>query len=176
MFPEVPKPIINMDEAPTMEFGRGDKFLARLARLGTHIGAKDLGCMLITVPPGKCAFPFHAHHANEEMFIILQGIGEYRVGRLSYPVRPGDVIAAPSGKAETAHQIRNVGDSILKYLAISTMNDPDVVEYPDSGKFLVMSKIPEDRDLAKAGIRYIGRSENSLDYWDGETDDEPSNS
>jgi hypothetical protein len=43
----------------------------------------------------------------------------------------------------------------------------DVAEYPDSGKFAVTSRF--DWATGKGGIRYIGRPENSLGYWDGET-------
>ena len=35
---------------------------------------------LTAVPPGKRAFPFHNHRVNEEMFFILEGTGEVRIG------------------------------------------------------------------------------------------------
>ena len=41
-----------------------------------------------------------------------------------------------------------------------------MVEYPDSGKFAVASRY--DWATRKGGIRYVGRAESSLDYWDGE--------
>jgi hypothetical protein len=44
-----------------------------------------------------------------------------------------------------------------------------VLEYPDSGKFVVASMIPEDKGNFGARIAYVGRVENSLDYWDAET-------
>ncbi|MGH6851894.1 MAG: cupin domain-containing protein, partial [Methylocella sp.] len=117
----------------------------------------------------KKAFPRHAHHANEEMFFILSGKGTYRVGAESFPIRANDVIAAPAGDGETAHQIVNTGAGELRYLAFSTRHDPDVVEYPDSGKFGVASMIPDDQGLLGARVRYIGRrNAQSLDYFDGE--------
>ncbi len=55
----------------------------------------------------------------------------------------------------------------LKYLGISaTPAGTEVVEYPDSGKFGVASRY--DRETGKSGLRYIGRAETSIDYWDGE--------
>ena len=48
------------------------------------------------VPPGKKAFPLHVHHVNE-LFVMLRGLGAYRFGDASYPIRAGDVLAAPAG-------------------------------------------------------------------------------
>ncbi len=74
------------------------------------------------------------------------------------------MIACPAGGPETAHQIINIGDAELRYLAISTMRSPELVEYPDSGKFQVVSA-PSGGDRR---LRYIGRAEGKLGYWDGE--------
>ncbi|HHS83040.1 MAG TPA: cupin domain-containing protein, partial [Devosia sp.] len=116
----------------------------------------------------KAAFPRHAHHRNEEMFVIIRGSGEYRAGDESWPVKEGDVIAAPAGNGEAAHQMRNDSEAELVYLAVSTRHDPDVVEYPDSGKFAVASMVPAEGGIRGARIAFIGKQEDSLDYWDGE--------
>jgi uncharacterized cupin superfamily protein len=162
------KPIINLADVPMRDMEHGNSFSAKLGRIGPLIGARKLGCQLHVVPPGKKAFPRHAHHVNEEMFLILDGEGTYRSGEQTWPIRKNDVIAAPPGDGSTAHQIVNSGRTELRYLAFSTRHDPDVVEYPDSGKFAVASMIPEDKGLMGARVRYVGRQETSLDYWDGE--------
>src|SRR6185503_15594798 len=59
---------------------------ARLGAISTKIGAQKLGYNLTIVPPGKRAFPRHSHRVNEEMFFIIEGEGEVRVGKESYPV------------------------------------------------------------------------------------------
>lgn len=159
---------INLADVPLRESAYGDGFEAQLGRIGPLIGAKKLGCMLHVVPAGKKAFPFHAHHSNEEMFFVLSGSGTYRLGNESFPIQAGDVIAAPAGDGSTAHQIVNNSAEELRYLVLSTRNDPDVVEYPDTGKFAVASMVPEDKGLMGARIAYVGRVENSLDYWDSE--------
>jgi uncharacterized cupin superfamily protein len=161
--------IVNLADVPLRDFGNDRAFAAKLGRVGSLIGAKKLGCTLHIVPAGKKAFPRHAHHANEEMFFILSGAGTYRVGAESFPIHANDVIAAPAGDGETAHQLVNTGGDELRYLAFSTRNDPDVVEYPDSGKFAVASMIPEDKGLLGARVRFIGRMDGqSLGYFDGE--------
>ncbi len=163
------KPVVNIADVALRENSHGDRFMAKLGRIGPMIGASKLGCQLHVVPAGKTAFPRHAHHANEEMFLILEGEGTYRFGPDTYPVRTGDVLAAPAGVAEeTAHQIVNSGQSEMRYLAFSTRNDPDVVEYADSGKFLVSSMVPSDGGLRAARISHVARPGTSLDYWDGE--------
>jgi uncharacterized cupin superfamily protein len=50
-------------------------------------------------------------------------------------------------------------------LAISSKSETEVCEYPDSGKFLVASRSSLGE---KRKFRFIGRSENSLGYWEGE--------
>ncbi|MBL4644893.1 MAG: cupin [Hyphomicrobiales bacterium] len=161
------KPILNIDDARLMPFGQGNKFAASLGQIGKHIGMEKLGCMVTIVEPGKSAFPFHVHHMNEEMFVILEGQGDYRFGEETYPIKAGDVLAAPPGGAERAHQITNTGSTTLKYLGISTKAQPEVVEYPDSDKFAVFSRSTDGSPMT-AQLRFIGRTETTLDYWDGE--------
>ena len=55
--------------------------------------------------------------SSDELFIILEGEGTYRFGDESYPVKAGDVLGAPAGGSETAHQIINTGTVPLRYFA-----------------------------------------------------------
>ena len=162
------KPIVNLEEIDLSEFGNGKAFSAQLGQIGPIIGTRQLGAMLHIVPPGKKAFPKHAHHANEEMMIILKGNGTYHQGEQSWPIREGDVVAAIAGGDETAHQIENTSTSELHYLCVATQHDPDVVEYPMSGKFAVTSMVPPGESVFNARLAFIGRKEDSLDYFEGE--------
>jgi len=163
---ETVKPVVNISEVEFRDTGHGGRFAAKLGQVAARIGSKGIGCNVTIVPPGKAAFPYHVHHAIDELFVILVGTGEYRFGDERYPIRSGDVLAAPKGGPENAHQIVNTGEGDLQYLAFSTKTETDVVEYPDSGKFAVTSRF--DWNKGTGGVRYIGRSANSLDYWDGE--------
>jgi uncharacterized cupin superfamily protein len=164
---EAIKPVMNIADVPLRENAHGDTFAAKIGSFGRMIGSTGIGVMLHVVEPGKKAFPFHAHHQTQELFVILEGEGTYRFGKDSYPVKAGDVLAAPTGGPEAAHQIINTGTKTLKYLGISANpGGGDVVEYPDSNKFAVSSRF--DWETGKGGVRYIGRQETSLDYWDGE--------
>ena len=170
----MPRPIINLDElqprlfsdirpnAPEQYDG------ATLAPISGRIGAQRMGYNITVVPPGKCAFPAHNHYGNEEMFFVLEGSGELRVGDERHPVRSGDFIACPVGGSETAHQIRNTGTTELKYLAVSTSQTPDLVQYPDSGKTGAMHLLGRDANGFPKAVRILGREADNLDYWDGE--------
>lgn len=144
-----------------------DRFDVRMGEIAPRVGAQKLGYNVTAIPPGKRAFPFHNHRVNEEMFFILEGSGEVRIGAKTHPVRTGDVIACPPGGPDTAHQFINTGTADLKFLAVSTMIYPEICDYPDSGKFLV-AEHPRDADGSVRGFRHIGRTDSALDYWDGE--------
>ena len=139
--------------------GNGDRFEHRMRRIGPDIGMQKLGCSLYRVPPGKRAFPYHAHSVIEEMFVITQGNGTLRHEGEEFPIEEGDIISAPVGQA---HQIINTSDSDLCYLAISTNEPSDVVFYPDSNKVLAYSKAFGET------LWHISRKEDARDYFDGE--------
>ena len=170
------KPILNISEIelqprPAVMAATGpaaDRYDARMGMIAPLLGAQKLGYNLTAVPPGKRAFPFHNHHVNEEMFFVLEGRGEIRIGEKTHPIRKGDIIACPPGGRETAHQIINTDVTELKYLAISTRLSPEVAEYPDSDKFGVLAEAPPGPDGQRDMFRFVGRKQNSIDYWDGE--------
>ena len=132
------------------------------ARLAQGTVATKLGASVDTVAPGKVSCPYHFHHAQEEMFIVIEGLGTLRVAGEMLPLRSGDVVFVPPGP-DYPHQIINTSNAPLKYLSISTQDSPEVVEYPDSGKFLANVSAGD-----ATAFRAIQRRTNNLDYWDGE--------
>ncbi|HTO30173.1 MAG TPA: cupin domain-containing protein [Pararhizobium sp.] len=162
---ETKKPIVNPAELELEHWQEGTFFESRDVSFGAELGLTNLGVGYGEVPPGKSGCPFHNHHIEEELFVILSGQGEYRFGPNRYPVKPGDVLGAPSGGPETAHNLINTGTEPLKYLSISTNAKAEIVEYPDSGKFLAQSRAVAG---GKPVFRFIGKRESEVDYWDGE--------
>ncbi len=162
-------PVFNIDgvQAFSNQPEGSGRFGARIAPLSEMLGMSGLGAMFVVVEPGKRAFPFHNHLGNDEMFVILDGEGTYRFGSNSFPVKAGDVCAAPRGGPNTAHQLINSGSGPLRYIGISTLNDPDIAEYPDSGKFAAIGIAPGP-SFFEAHIKHIGKREDALGYWDGE--------
>jgi uncharacterized cupin superfamily protein len=142
--------------APT---GRAaERYEARVAMIAPKIGAKKLGYNLTAVPPGKRAYPFHSHRVQEEMFYVIEGTGEVRIGNETFPIRAGDIIACPTGGPETAHQIVNTGKTELRYLAVSTKEGTEICEYPDTGKIAGFGE----------GLRFVMRGDQQVGYWEGE--------
>jgi uncharacterized cupin superfamily protein len=132
------------------------------ARLGTGTAASKLGASIDLLAPGMRACPYHFHYAQEEMFIILEGSGTLRVAGEMLPIVAGDIIFIPPGP-DYPHQIINTSDAPLKYLSVSTREQPELVEYPDSGKFQAIAAGGDGQQ-----VRYLQRPSASLDYWQDE--------
>jgi uncharacterized cupin superfamily protein len=162
----VTRPILNLDAVDFDEISDNGRYASRRATIGARIGARRLGYNLTVVPPGKSQCPFHSHHGEEEMFLILEGEGELRFGDACYPIRSGDVIACPTGGAEVAHQIRNTGTAEMRYLAVSNIAEIDSCEYPDSGKVSILAGRKGARDLFG-----MFRVVDQVEYMTGEGDD-----
>ncbi len=145
-----------------------EKYDIRWGEIASRIGARKLGYNLTVVAPGKRNCPFHSHRAEEEMFFILEGTGELRYGDKTCPIKPGDIIACPTGGPETAHQIINTGTVEMRYLAVSTLAEVEICDYPDSDKFGVYAELPPDAAGAPQRFRHLARREDARDYWEGE--------
>ena len=157
------KPIVNLDDVTFDDVEEDGLYTSRRARFSDAIGARNLGYNLTVLPPGKAQCPFHSHHGEEEMFLILEGEGELRFGDQRHPIRRHDVIACPPGGADVAHQIINTGTETMRYLAVSTRAAVDACEYPDSGKVMVVAGNGSSTKLWK-----MFRAENTVDYYDRE--------
>jgi uncharacterized cupin superfamily protein len=117
----------------------------RTARVGAAAGAERLGATLYEIDPGENGSPFHLHHGNEEMIVVLSGTPTLRTLDGSRVLDPGDVVACPIGRAG-AHQLQNRTDHPVRVLVVSTMVYPETAEMLDSDKILVISHPPGTPD------------------------------
>ena len=159
--------VVHTKELPWSEQAHGDRFQVRRKQLGIAAGNQKLGCSLYELPPGCKAWPYHYHLANEEAIYILQGTGTLRLGGEEVAVTTGDYIAFPPSKA-TAHQLINRGNIALQYLCFSTMIEPDLVAYPDSGKVGVFAGAAPGGTKEKRTIHAYFYTDTQTDYWSGE--------
>ncbi|HSG31972.1 MAG TPA: cupin domain-containing protein [Thermodesulfobacteriota bacterium] len=143
------------------------RFEYKKKSLSQNSGAEKLGCSIYEVPPGKSAFPFHYHCSNEEAVFILEGNAELRFGDESYFVSKGDYLTFPA--EGSAHQLTNRGETTLKYICISTMVEPDIKVYPDSGKVGVVSTA-SNNGTANSGKteKFLRGDVEVVGLWEGE--------
>jgi uncharacterized cupin superfamily protein len=159
------KNIIHLSEVPVeqMQVPEGSSFGGLRQRVGATIGARKLGYSFFIVPPGKAAFPFHLHQTNEEMIYIFEGEGVLRLGEDEVPISSGTFIAFPPG-GEYPHQLINTADRDLRYLCVSTMEYPEIAEYPDSRKIGAYVT-----GALEGGFRAVYRKDANVSYFDGES-------
>lgn len=109
----------------------------RLLHVGRRLGGELLGATVFEVDPGWSGL-YHLHHGNEELLVVIEGTPTLRTPRGEVEVRPGQAAVFRRG-AEGAHGLRNDSDRPARFLLVSTMNDPDVGEYVDSGTIAVFA-------------------------------------
>mgnify|MGYP001367781784 CR=1 FL=1 len=132
---------------------------AARARLGEHAGAQQLGLSLWILPPGQAAYPYHFHLVEEELLIVLDGTPTLRTPAGTRVLQTGEVVAFPVGE-HGAHQVLNDTDADVRFLAISTSGEPEIVVYPDEGKVGA-------NDRGDGAINHYFRLEDAVDYYEG---------
>jgi uncharacterized cupin superfamily protein len=105
------------------------------------------------IPPGKAAYPYHAHSAQWEFYHVISGRGVVRHQDGTTPIEAGDAFIFPPGEP---HQLANNGTEDLILYVVADNPIGESCYYPDSGKWSV--PLPESR-LVRSG---------ALDYYDGE--------
>ncbi|TQQ83108.1 cupin domain-containing protein [Halonotius terrestris] len=157
---------VNADDMEWTTITNDDTEIKR-KHLGEAAGGDQLGCSLYELPAGKRSWPYHYHTANEEAIFVVSGEGTVRCDGEEAAISEGDFLDFPAD-ASGAHRVINDSDGPLRYLAVSTMTEPDVTVYPDSEKFGVYVGSPpggrEERDLEG----YYERDAN-VDYWQDES-------
>jgi uncharacterized cupin superfamily protein len=136
-------------------------FGARRARLGYALGTERLGLSLWELAPGQAAYPYHFHLAEEEVLVVLEGRPALRDLEGWRRLARGEVVRFPAG-VEGAHQLVNDGDEPVRFLAVSTHGQPDVVLYPDEGKIG-----PAERKPDGSGLKLYFKVGDAVDYDEG---------
>jgi uncharacterized cupin superfamily protein len=123
-----------------------------------RIAGELLAASIYELPPGEKSFPYHIHHANEELLVVLDGEPTLRDANGERTLSRGDAVVFPRGP-DGAHQIRNDGESPARVLMASTLVVPEIVDYLDSGKAGIAGGTVE---------RGMFRRSDTVDYWEGE--------
>ena len=108
------------------------------------------------VPAGKPAFPYHAHSAQWELYLVVSGQGSVRHKGGTTEVAPGDAfIFGP----DEPHQLSNSGQEDFIYYVIADNPIGESCYYPDSRKWKANKSSAADRVVLKG---------KETDYFDGE--------
>ena len=110
----------------------------RGVRVGAAAGAQRLGASLYEVAPGGAVAPYHLHHGNEELLVVLSGRPQLRAPAGVRRLEPGAVVAFLPGP-DGAHQITNPGPDPIRVLLVSTMRFPEVAEHVSTGTTMAMT-------------------------------------
>jgi uncharacterized cupin superfamily protein len=141
-------------------------FTYRRAKLGGQAGGERLGASLYEIPPGQATFPFHAHFANEELLIVVEGRPSLRTPAGWRELDQGEVVSFKVGH-DGAHQVMNRSEEPARVLVVSEMNAPEVSFYPDTGKVLAGTRPPGGAGTAE-DIFETFRLDDAADYWEDE--------
>jgi uncharacterized cupin superfamily protein len=129
-------------------------------------GDPDLGCSLYELPAGGKSWPYHYHEGNAEALYVLAGEGQIRLDGEHHRVEGGSYVHLPAGEG-SAHRVVNDSVEPLRYLAVSTMREPDVTVYPDSGTIGVFAGSPPGGREERTVSGYYCRDDD-VSYPDGE--------
>ena len=147
--------VLNLDSIALTEVGSGE-YCSRVGELADVLKTAHLGFHLHILEPHNFSCPYHWHHAEEELFLVLKGEATLRQNGEFRHVGPGDLIFSGLG-AEYAHQFYNHTDEPFRFLALSNRERWDVCEYPDSKKLKVR------------GLQKVFEVETEVEYQRGET-------
>jgi uncharacterized cupin superfamily protein len=161
---------VNEDDLGWNDIGP-DETGFRRKQLGAAAGGEQLGCSLYELPAGERAWPYHYHTGNEEALYVLSGTGSLRLHDEHHSLLPGDYVALPTGE-EGAHRVINDSDEMLRYLVLSTMDDPDITVYPDSETFGVYAGSAPGGEKDERIVSGYFRPEDGVDYWEDVADTE----
>ena len=116
----------------------------RATRVAAAAGAQRLGASVYELDPGGAVAPYHLHHANEELLVVLSGRPLLRTPQGTRGLEPGSVVSFLPGPGG-AHRISNPGPDPVRVLLVSTMIFPEVAEHVSTGATMAMTAPAEGK-------------------------------
>lgn len=132
-----------------------DGYNTSYARVGSLVGASELGLSVYELPPGQSICPYHYETGEEEWLIVLVGAPTLRTPEGDLELRAWDTVFFAIGD-EGAHKVTNRTDETVRVAIWSNRTSPNTSVYPDSQK---VGAWPPGK---------LFRLAEAVDYWDGE--------
>jgi uncharacterized cupin superfamily protein len=130
-------------------------FQRRARQVGPLLGAEHLGATVYELDPGESICPYHYEVGDEEWLLVLEGRPTVRHPEGEDLAQPGDLVCFPAGHTG-AHKLTNATDETVRLMIVSTVGEPAIAVYPDSGKIGVWPP----------GLLF--RRADAVGYWEGE--------
>lgn len=112
----------------------GETSQVTMTQLASALGMTKVGVNIARTPPGKEAFVYHRHLAEEEWVYILEGRARSEIEGMQEDVEEGDFLVYPPG---VAHNLINIGDTDLVCLMGSDKASVEIAEFPKHNKRLL---------------------------------------
>jgi uncharacterized cupin superfamily protein len=126
-------------DEPDLQFPGVSVFL-----VGRRAETELLGATAYELEPGARWADLHVHYANEELILVLEGTPTLHTLEGERRLETGELVACLRGP-RGAHRLTNDSDRTARVLIVSTMNMPEIVEYPgegDEARVLTMTEPP----------------------------------
>lgn len=155
-------PKIDLDAIPqTNATGYPAPFDAPVAgrwyrRLAPATGMSDFAASHVVLKPGAWSSQRHWHDDEDEMLVMIAGEAVLVEDAGRVPVRPGDILAWPKGRAD-GHHLINESDADCVFVAIGGGPNRRRADPPQSGggySDIDMLFTGDGRYTTKAGVAY----------------------
>lgn len=154
---------MNVDDDDLQQFADRAPFSSARKRFVDPATAR-LGASVWEIAPHSTQLPYHFHHVQEELVVVLRGRVVLRTPDGERTLEEGEVVHFPTGPAG-AHSLRNDTDEPVRVLWVSELAAAEIAEYPDSGKIRAVTRADSQRgERLATQFRLV----DEVEYLDGE--------
>ena len=108
-----------------------ERTTVRIRHVGHALESELIGGVVLELLPGHRG-PYHLHHGNEELALVLAGEVTVRREASEETLGPGDLAFFPRGRGGL-HALENRSEEPARVFLLSSKVSPDVTERPEEG-------------------------------------------
>jgi uncharacterized cupin superfamily protein len=100
-------------------------------RLGDAFGLTQFGVNLVRLAPGAASALRHAHSAEDEFVLVMQGRPRLVTNDGAEVLAPGMAVGFPAGTGDAHHLVNDTGEDVVFLVVGTKAVERDIVTYPD---------------------------------------------
>ena len=81
-----------------------------------NVPETNLSCILVEMAPGEIS-DLHHHNKSQEIYFVIEGKGQIRLGDRTIIVNPGDAVHIPT---RVKHSIENDGEILMQLFVVNS--------------------------------------------------------